>query len=157
MKALLPIILALTATVAACAPYRSASEGVPSAGVVAPMDTPLYDRLGGDRGIALAVNQVTETILADPRINSFFATADIPRFQALLAEQLCEATGGPCVYSGRSMHKAHAGMPISNVEFNALAEDVARSLNALGVPVLEQMEVMAMLSEMRTDIVDIDA
>ena len=70
----------------------------------------LYDRLGG----LDAINALTESWVArvggDDRANRKFARTDIPRLKKEVADQLCEATGGPCAYTGRSMRDTHAGM-----------------------------------------------
>ena len=71
---------------------------------------------------------------ADSRINGFFARTDIPRLKKLLVEQICAGTGGPCTYTGRSMQAAHKGMNITDAQFNALVEDLQKSLNKFKVP-----------------------
>jgi hemoglobin len=60
----------------------------------------LYDRLGGKPAIAAVVDDFIGNVAADARINRRFEGADIPRLKGLLVEQICEATGGPCRYTG---------------------------------------------------------
>jgi hemoglobin len=113
----------------------------------------LYDRLGGTPGIAAVVDDFIGNVAADPAINRRFAGADIPKLKRLLVEQLCEASGGPCTYSGRGMKESHRGQDISNADFNAMAGDMAKTLDKFNVPAREKDEVLKLLGSMRGDIV----
>lgn len=115
--------------------------------------TSLYDRLGGRRAITAVVDDFVSNVAADSRINGFFARTNIPRFKRLLVEQICAGTGGPCTYTGRDMRTAHAGMAISDSDFNALVEDLVKSLEKLRVPSREQAELLDILGSMKSDIV----
>ena len=113
----------------------------------------LYSRLGGKPAIRLVVEDFVQNVAEDRRINQFFATTNIPRLKRLLVEQICQASGGPCRYSGRSMKAAHRGLGIRNVDFNALVQDLGKSLNKYNVPVREQRELTAILVPLKPDIV----
>jgi hypothetical protein len=63
----------------------------------------LYDRLGGLDAITAAVDSWVVRVADDDRINRKFERTDIPRLKKEVIDQLCEATGGPCAYTGRSM------------------------------------------------------
>ncbi len=71
----------------------------------------------------------------------------------MLVDQICQATGGPCTYTGRSMKAAHAGMRITSGEFDALVEDLVRSLDKLKVGAREKNELLGALGGMKGDIV----
>jgi hemoglobin len=116
----------------------------------------LYDRLGGVDGIKAVVKDFVEVQVAnDVRINTkFFSNADLPKLQDLMVNQICEATGGPCKYTGRSMKEAHAGMGVDEASFGALVEDLVKSLTKLNVPKAEQDELIAALATMHDDIVE---
>src|SRR5262245_29221334 len=82
----------------------------------------LYDRLGRKDAIAAVVKDFVEQRVAkDARINGFFDHADLPGLEMKLVEQICEATGGPCKYTGlyRDMKTAHAGLAIKDADFTA--------------------------------------
>ena len=68
-------------------------------------------------------------------------------------EQICQATGGPCVYSGRDMKTTHAGMNLQDSDFTALVEDLVAALNQYHVPDREQKELLTLLSSLKPDIV----
>ena len=102
----------------------------------------LYDRLGGQGALVAVVDDFVGNVAADNRINKFFARTDIPRLKRLLVEQICAGTGGPCTYTGRDMKSAHAGMGINDAQFNALVEDLVKSLDKFKVPEKEKGELL---------------
>ena len=115
----------------------------------------LYDRLGGKPAITAVVDEFVGNVANDVRINSRFATTDIPRLKAHLVDQVCGATGGPCTYTGRDMKTTHTGMRISNADFSALVEDMVAALNTFKVPKKEQSELLGLLGPMKSDIVEL--
>ena len=121
--------------------------------MMAPSQKSLYDRLGGQPAIIAVVDDFVGNVAADSRINGFFARTDIPRLKKLLVEQICAGTGGPCTYTGRSMQATHKGMNITDAQFNALVEDLQKSLNKFKVPEKEQSDLLAVLGPMKPQIV----
>jgi hemoglobin len=122
-------------------------------GTAPTMQKSLYDRLGGKDAITAVVNDFVGNVAADQRINGFFAKTDIPRLKRNLVDQICSATGGPCVYTGRDMKTAHKGMGITDADFNALVEDLVKSLNKFNVPAKEQNELLGILGPLKPQIV----
>jgi hemoglobin len=114
---------------------------------------PLYDRLGGKGAIQAVVDDFIGNVAADARINKRFANADIPRLKTKLVEQICEASGGPCKYTGATMLDAHRGMNVTDAEFNALVEDLVKSLDKFKVPSQEKGELLTALGGMKGQIV----
>ncbi len=123
-------------------------------GATASGDAKLYDRLGGMDAINAVVKDFVEQQVAkDARINSFFANADIPGLEKKLADQICQASGGPCTYAGKDMKTAHAGMGIAEKDFNALVEDLVKSLDKFSVKEKEKTDLLGALGMMKGDIV----
>lgn len=116
-------------------------------------DKSLYDRLGGKPAIAAVVDDFVGRVAADTRINGKFANANIPRLKSQLVDQICQASGGPCTYTGRDMKSAHAGMGISGEEFDALVGDLVATLNKFKVGDREKNELLGALGPMKKDIV----
>ena len=119
----------------------------------------LYDNLGGTKGITAVVNDFVGNCAGDSRINGFFkATASDParlaKFKENLVNQICEASGGPCKYTGKDMKSAHAGMGISSADFTALVEDLVKSLNKFKVKKKDQDTLLGVLGPMKSDIVE---
>ena len=92
-------------------------------------------------------------VTGDGRINQRFQGADIPRLKGMLVDQICQATGGPCTYRGRSMAEAHRGMSITDAEFGALVEDLVKSLDKFRVAAREKSELLSALGGMKGQIV----
>jgi len=113
----------------------------------------LYDRLGGKAAITAVVDDFIGNVAGDGRINQRFAGANIPRLKTMLVDQICQATGGPCTYSGKSMLEAHKGMNIKDGDFNALVEDLVKSLDKFKVPAQEKNELLGALGGMKPQIV----
>lgn len=134
--------LSFVAMLAACGSMQSA-----------PPQKSLYERLGGKPAIQAVVDDFIGNVAADNRINGFFANTNIPRLNSMLVNQICEATGGPCKYTGRDMKSAHAGMGVTEAHFNALVEDLVKSLNKFNVPEKEKNELLSALASMKGDIV----
>jgi hemoglobin len=117
----------------------------------------LYERLGGLDAITAVVDSFAARCAADDRINPKFARTDIPRLKKMLVDQICQATGGPCTYTGRSMRETHDGMAVTAGEFDVLVEDLSATLDEFDVPVAEQAELLGLLGPLRGDIVEVES
>ena len=121
------------------------------------MEQNLYERLGGMDAITAVVEDFRDRVAKDDRINLKFARTDLARLTKMLIDQVCEATGGPCQYNGRSMKEAHASMKVTNGEFDALVEDLVATLKQFKVPSREQNDLLAILGPLKADIVEVDS
>jgi hemoglobin len=113
----------------------------------------LYERIGGEAKLKATVDEFSNIILADDRINFTFADSDMNKFKKLLFEQICALTQGPCTYTGRNMYEAHKKLNLNNAQFNALAEDLYIAFDRVHVPYRLQNKVVALLAPMQRDIV----
>jgi hemoglobin len=142
---------------AAPAPTSLASQPDAAAPAAASAAAPsLYLRLGGTPAITAVIDDFLVRLIRDGRINGRFARSDIPHLRALLIEQICEASGGPCKYTGKDMVTSHLGMHIAGWEFDALVQDLKASLDQLKVPAREQADLLAVLGPMKPDIAQAD-
>jgi hemoglobin len=118
---------------------------------------PLYQRLGGYDAIAAVVDDFLGRLLADPQLGRFFVGQSQDsklRIRQLVVDQLCAATGGPCVYIGRDMKTAHAGAGIKEADWTASVGHLLATLAKFKVPQAEQDELIAAVAAMKPDIVD---
>jgi len=142
-----PIVLAVLITgLAAC----SAPTTKPAA---PPPKDALYRELGGSDGIRRVVDVFFARINGDARINTLFRNVDHDDLKRLVNEQLCEATGGPCKYTGRSMEEAHSGLNLTNADFDAFVADLVSAMDEVKVPKTSQKKLLALLAPMRPQIV----
>jgi hemoglobin len=121
------------------------------------MTASLYERLGGIDAITAVVGDFRDRVARDKRINGKFTRTDLGRLTKMLIDQVCEATGGPCKYTGRSMKEAHAGMKVTTGEFGALVDDLVATLNHFKVGKGEQDELLGVLGPLMPDIVQVDS
>jgi hemoglobin len=121
------------------------------------MGRSLYERLGGNEAVSAVVDDFVARCAADGRINGKFARTDIPRLKKNLVDQVCEAAGGPCTYSGRDMRQTHDGMSVTGGEFDALVADLVATLDSFGVGEAEKAELLGALAPMRADIVEVES
>ena len=127
--------------------------------ILAQKPASLYDNLGGKKAITAVVDEFVGRVAADNRINTFFKqTASDPKrlasFKAKLVDQICEASGGPCKYKGKSMKAAHMGMGISGADFGALVEDLVGALDKFKVKEADKNALLGALGPMKSDIVE---
>lgn len=116
----------------------------------------VYRQLGGREGIALIVDDFVANAAADARINERFKALkpeQVLKLKSNLADQICDATGGPCAYVGRDMKTAHRGMKISDAEWNATVEALVKALDKNNVPAGAKGALLEALGPMKPDIV----
>ena len=119
----------------------------------------LYDNLGGKTAIVAVVDDFVGNVAADKRINAFFAAdvkdpAKLAKFKGNLVDQICQAAGGPCKYMGKDMKTAHAGMGITAANFDALVEDLVKSLDKFKVATADKNTLLGVLGPMKAQIVE---
>jgi hemoglobin len=117
----------------------------------------LYKRLGGREGIAIVVGDFVGNMAGDARVNARFKAmkpADLEKFKSNLADQICDATGGPCSYLGRDMKTTHKGMKVTEAEWNATVENLSKALDKHTVGAKEKQELIGAIAPMKSDIVN---
>jgi hemoglobin len=117
----------------------------------------LYERLGGLDAVTAVVDSFVAHRADDDRINGKFERTDVPRLKKMLVDQVCQASGGPCTYTGRDMRETHDGMQVTAGEFDALVADLVTTLDEFNVPKAEEDELLGLLGTMRDDIVEVES
>ena len=124
-----------------------------------PTSPSLYERLGGVYAIAAVVDDFIDRIMNDPRLNANPRVDEAHHrvsragFKYLVTEQVCNATGGPQRYTGRTMFDSHAHLAITEPEWQAFLEDLRQTLDKFHVPAAEQRELFAIVESTKQDIV----
>lgn len=116
----------------------------------------LYKRLGGYDALAAVTDDFIGRLAADKQLGKVFvghSSDSLARIRQLIVDQLCNATGGPCVYIGRSMKVAHAGLGITNADWDVAVKHLVATLDKFKVPQKEKDEMLAAVSTMKADIV----
>lgn len=116
----------------------------------------LYKRLGGYDALAAVTDDFIQRLATDKQLGRFFvghSTDSVRHIRQMVLDQLCAATGGPCYYIGRDMKTSHAGMHISEADWDAAVADLNATLAKFAVPAREQQEVVAAIGALKPQIV----
>jgi hemoglobin len=117
----------------------------------------LYKRLGGFDAIAAVVDDFVPRLVSDPQLGRFFVghgNETKGRIRQLALELVCQATGGPCVYIGRPMKAAHAGLGITEADWQSTVKHFVATLDKFKVPQKEKDELLGIVSGLKADIVE---
>jgi len=117
----------------------------------------LYKRLGGYDALAAVTDDFIIRLATDKTLGRFFVGASDNskmRIRQLVLDQLCAATGGPCVYIGRDMKTAHKGLGITEEDWNIAVKHLVATMTKFKVPEKEQKEVAGALTGLKGDIVE---
>ena len=134
------VLLVVSLGLAACASMGSQATS--------PSTPSLYRRLGGREGIAGVVDAFWTNALADPRIGPAFKAlpaAKVGPLRTNIADFICENTGGPCSYGGRTMQESHKGLKLAKEDVDACNAALAKALDQKGVGAAEKSELMALV------------
>jgi hemoglobin len=139
-------LLMLVATLGLTACASTSSEPAPS----------LYRRLGGREGIAGVVDTFVANALADPRIGPAFKSlpaAKVGPLKSNIADFICENTGGPCSYLGRTMKESHKGLGLAREDVDACNAALAKALDSNGVKAADKEQLMKLVQSLMPDLV----
>lgn len=143
-----------------------ASMAFVMASTIAPIATaqeagtmPLYERLGGLKGITVVVDDFINRLVENkqlnenPAINAGRQSSPAPYLKFQVSQLICELSGGPCKYTGKAMKESHAHLNISEKEWDVMAKEFQESLNKFEVPAAEQQALFDMVGKTKADIV----
>jgi hemoglobin len=114
----------------------------------------LYQAFGEQAGIRSLMDDFAQRLRADARIGEQFKDTNLESFAKSLTDQLCQLSGGPCVYKGPDMKEAHGNADVTRSHFNALVEVLQQSMDARGIPFTRQNQMLALLAPMHRDVVN---
>jgi len=117
----------------------------------------LYQRLGGYDAIAAVTDEFLGRLAADKQMSRFFVGVSADSLRKLrqhVVDQLCQASGGPCYYFGRSMKTAHAGLGVSESDWQSAVKHLTDTMDKFKVAEKERAEILAMFSGLKKDIVE---
>jgi hemoglobin len=117
----------------------------------------LYKRLGGYDALAAVTDEFVGRLVTDKTLGRFFGGASDDskkRIRQLVVDQLCAATGGPCLYIGRSMKTVHTGLGVTEADWNISVKHLTDTLGKFRVPKAEQDEFFKIVASLKPDIVE---
>ena len=120
---------------------------------------PLYERLGGLKGITVVIGDFVNRLVANktlnknPAINAGRKNSPAPYLKFQVSQLVCEVTGGPCKYTGKGMKESHTHLNITEKEWGVMAKEFQKTLNKFKVPGAEQKELFEIVGSLKGDIV----
>ena len=117
----------------------------------------LYQRLGGYDVIAGIVDEFIAQLREDPAFKRFGggrSMDSLKRTRQLVVDQICNLSGGPCIYIGRDMKTAHKGLGITEAEWDSSIKKFQVALDKFKVAQPEQQDFLEMIGKLKSDIVE---
>jgi hemoglobin len=124
-------------------------------------DSSLYDRLGGAFAIAAVVDHFSDAVVRNPIVGQTSENVALrewhtnnlgrlPGLKFMRTLWVCNVAGGPQHYAATrpgstplGLEEAHRELKISAAEFDEVAAELGRTLDAFKVPEPEKAEVLA--------------
>jgi hemoglobin len=134
----------------------SHSTRVLAQGDATPKEKSLYERLGGYNALSAVVDEFLKRLADDKQLARFLvglSDDSKKRLRQHLLDQFCQATGGPCVYTGREMKTVHTGLKITESDWEIAARALVETLDKFKVPKKEKDELVAFVVGLKKDIV----
>jgi len=116
--------------------------------------TTLFERIGGEAAVDLAVDKFYDKVLADDRIKDFFENLDMVAQANKQKKFLTMVFGGPNQYTGLDMRRGHAHLGLTDEHFDAVVENLGATLKELGVADNDIAEVAKIAESTRDDVLN---
>lgn len=150
-------IIAAVLVVLALGAGDLAAQKKPPAGPAPAQEKTLYQRLGGYDTIAAIVDDIGSRLAGDSQMRRFFlghSKDSLARQRQLVLDLICDLAGGPCIYIGRDLKTAHAGLGISPADWERTMSLLAETLSKVDVAQRERRDFMALIAGLQNDIVE---
>jgi len=118
----------------------------------------LYKRLGGYDAIAAVTDDFIGRLATNKDISRFFvglSDDSKTKVRQHIVDFLCNKSGGPCAYIGRTMKDAHKGLKITENDWKISAGLLAETFKKFNVPKKEADEVFGLVTSLKNDIVEV--
>jgi methyl-accepting chemotaxis protein len=113
----------------------------------------LYEQVGGDDAVSLAVELFYDKVLADPTLAPYFAGTRMGQLKDRQTRFLSAALGGPKPYRGRDMREVHAGMGITQDQYDRVTGHLVAALTDLGIDDVTICGVVSVVAPLAPSIV----
>lgn len=106
----------------------------------------LYERIGGEGGIALFVDSFYQRVLGDPELGQFFQHTSMERLRKMQRLFFTAALDGPATYSGRSLSEAHYGMGVRPRHLGLFVRHLFATLQALDIEEQDALDIVSRIN-----------
>lgn len=117
----------------------------------------LYERLGGYDGISRIVDGFLVKMWSDPLVGRFFVGMGTDTREQLRQKNillLCKNTGGPCKTINREIKLAHAGLGITEHDWQVALQHFTETLKGLNIAMSEREELLQIIVPLQRQIVE---
>jgi hemoglobin len=132
----------------------------------------LYERLGGVFAIAAVVDRFSDALIENPIVGQSSANpalrdwhtnnlVRLPGLKFMRTLWVCDVSGGPFEYTGTKpgstdlgLEEAHRQFRISPAEFDEVAAELARTLDAFQIPAQEKDEVLTAFAAHKDEVTE---
>lgn len=135
------------------AAFAAVALSVPLLASATAEEEPLYHRLGGYDAIAAVTDELIARLQDEKFAN--FSEASVRAVRQNIVDFICEATGGPCFYNGRDIHTAHAGIGITQAQWDDFVVVFGDTMDDFQVPPDLQAEFAALMLPLEDQIVEV--
>ena len=135
-------------------------------------DASLYDRLGGVFAIAAVVDRFSDALIENPIVGQESSNpalrewhtnnlARLPGLKFMRTLWVCNVSGGPFEYTATEpgsttlgLEEAHREFRITPAEFDEVAAELGRTLDAFEIPAQEKDEVLAAFAAHKDEVTE---
>ena len=132
----------------------------------------LYERLGGAFAIAAVVDQFSDALIKNPIVGQGSqnpglrewhtnSLARLPGLKFMRTLWVCNVSGGPFEYTATrpgstplGLEEAHRELKISPAEFDEVAAELSRTLDAFNIPQREKDEVLGAFAAHKPEVTE---
>ena len=114
----------------------------------------IYEQLGGEPAIDVAVDKFYDRVLADPIVSGYFAKTNMKFQRRHQKNFLTFATGGPNNYEGRNMREVHKDMHLEDIHMDQIEKHLGDTLLELGVKQELVKTVLDLVDSLRPEILN---
>ena len=133
-------------------------------------ETSLYDRLGGVFAIAAVIDHFSDAVVKNPIVGQDSENpalrewhrnnlGRLPGLKFMRTLWVCAVAGGPFEFAATrpgstvlGLEEAHRNLRISPAEFDEVAAELGRTLDAFAVPEREKGEVLAAFAAHKSEV-----
>lgn len=132
----------------------------------------LYERLGGAFAIAAVVDRFSDALIENPIVGQGSSNPELaewhtnnlgrlPGLKFMRTLWVCNVSGGPFEYTATKpgsttlgLEEAHRALRITPAEFDEVAAELARTMDAFEIPSREKEEVLAAFAAHKSEVTE---
>ena len=103
------------------------------------------------------MNDFAPKLFKDSQVGSFFKGMGTDTRKSFIQKNInlvCNVTGGPCKIISRPAKTVHAGLGITESDFNVVVNHLIDTLDKFKVPADEKRELLEIIGTLKPDIVE---